>query len=274
MKNKGLKIFLVSASMLLLTSVNSFAESDEDYSLNEVRYYGQSNCQISDSSNRTVYLENNSHEDTLLFRWVSKNYAAVTSLAAEYGLPWEPILAQGAIESEYGTSQAYEQRNNIFVLGPDGGGLNKDVSYPDTETSWRAIFEYLRQKFGASRNKIFSEDTMRTPSLYIDAIVESGYKPNLSHDESYEELLRELTSEIELMSDRVNLQSSKEILKNTLAAEGNIERNRGKGVNNFGNARIILHPNVVVVVMQAHRVYAGLIFGFQTTRYLVRRKRQ
>ena len=235
MKNKRIVIILAT-SLLVVSSSANFVSADDDNSINVIRFYGPSTCQISDSTNRSIYLKSEITEDSPLAEWVSNNYAAVTSLAAEYGLPWEPIMAQGAIESDFGTSEAFEQRGIIFALGPDGNGLSKEASYPDVESSWRVLFEYLRLKAGSNRSRIFSEDTVRTPNLYIDAITEAGYNPGLSQGDSYESQLRDLTSEIDLIVERANLQASKEILKNTLAMEGNIERNRGKGVNNFGNA--------------------------------------
>ena len=226
----------IVVGILFLASTNCFAASDEDYSLNSVRYYGPSSCQISDSTNRSTYIEKDILDDSPLAEWISQNYATVTSLAAEYGLPWEPIMAQGAIESNFGTSEAFEQRNNIFILGPDGNGLKKDASYPDIESSWRALFEYLRLKAGANRTRIFSEDAVRTPSLYIDAIASAGYNPALPSENSYIGLLKEYETEIEIIVERANLQSSKEILKNTLVMEANIERNRGEGIDKDGNS--------------------------------------
>lgn len=234
MRNK-VAIILASAGISVIFGAKSFAVED-DSSVNVIRYYAPSTCQISDSTNRATFLKNKRTDDSPLAEWVSQNYAAVTSLAAEYGLPWEPIMAQGAIESNLGTSDDFVQRNNIFILGPDGNGLGKDASYPDIETSWRALFEYLRLKGGASRTKIFSEDAVRNPSLYIEAITEAGYKPALPQGESYKELLEDLTAEIDLIVERANLQTAKEFLDNTRAMMGNIERNRGEGINDFGNA--------------------------------------
>lgn len=236
MKTKKLVISLILSGALSLVGVSCFASDDEDYSVNSIRYYGSSTCQISDSTNREIYISSDLRGESPLAGWISENYAAVTSLAAEYGLPWEPIMAQGAIESDFGTSEEFIRSGNIFVLGPDGNGLNKNASYPNLELSWRALFEYLRLSARANRERIFSEENVRTPSLYIDAITAAGYSPQLTSGSNYAELLKETTTEIELISDRANLQSSKEILKNTLAMEGNIERNRSKGLDKYGNA--------------------------------------
>ena len=236
MKTKKLAISLILSGALSLMGASCFASDDEDYSINSIRYYGASTCQISDSTNREIYISNDLRNESLLASWVSENYAAVTSLAAEYGLPWEPIMAQGAIESNFGTSEAFVGRGNIFVLGSDGNGLNKNASYPDLESSWRVLFEYFRLSAKVNRERIFSEENMRTASLYIDAITAAGYNPKLTSGPDYTELLKKMTTEIELISDRANLQSSKDILKNTLAVEGNIERNRGEGLDKYGNA--------------------------------------
>lgn len=236
MKTKKLAISLILSGALSLMGASCFASDDEDYSINSIRYYGASTCQISDSTNREIYISNDLRNESLLASWVSENYAAVTSLAAEYGLPWEPIMAQGAIESNFGTSEAFVGRGNIFVLGPDGNGLNKNASYSDLESSWRVLFEYFRLSAKVNRERVFSEENMRTASLYIDAITAAGYNPKLTSGPDYTELLKKMTTEIELISDRANLQSSKDILKNTLAVEGNIERNRGEGLDKYGNA--------------------------------------
>ena len=127
MKTKKLVISLILSGALSLVGVSCFASDDEDYSVNSIRYYGSSTCQISDSTNREIYISSDLRGESPLAGWVSENYAAVTSLAAEYGLPWEPIMAQGAIESDFGTSEEFIRSGNIFVLGPDGNGLNKNA---------------------------------------------------------------------------------------------------------------------------------------------------
>jgi hypothetical protein len=225
---KKFPVIITIALVLALFGTEAYAY-DEDSSINAIRFYGPSVCSINDSTNRQTYIE----QDSVLAEWVSKNYASVTSLSAEYGLPWEPIMAQGAIESKYGSSDAFAQHNNIFVLGPDGNGLNKDASYPDLESAWRTIFEYWRLNAGANRKKIFNEDSFSNPEHYIDAMSVAGYQAG---NEQYFGRLRVLTTQINVIAERNNLDSSKDIFKNTSAIEKNIERNQGGGVNNFGNA--------------------------------------
>ncbi len=227
---KRLSLVILIASVITLAGAKAYAYNDDD-SVNSIRYYGPSTCPISDSTNRTTYITN-TPKDSVLAEWVSKNYASVTSLSAEYGLPWEPIMAQGALESNYGSSEAYEQRGSIFALGPDGNGLAKDANYTDMESSWRVLFEYWRLNAGDNRGRIFTTDAFYDSKLYIDAIIASGYQAG---NAEYEEKLRTLTGEINALVERSGLSSSKEIYKESSAIEKNVERNRGAGVNNFGN---------------------------------------
>ena len=228
---KRLPLIIFAASLLALASVNVYAYDDDD-SINSIRYYGPSTCPVSDSTNRTTYIAD-TPKDSVLADWVSKNYASVTSLSAEYGLPWEPIMAQGAIESNFGSSEAYEQRGTIFALGPDGNGLAKDADFVDVESSWRVLFEYWRLNSGSNRGRIFTTDAFYDSKLYIDAILASGYQAG---NTEYEEELRILTSEINALVERSGLSSSKDIYKESSAVEKNVERNRGEGVDSYGNA--------------------------------------
>lgn len=227
---KKIPLIILMASTVVLAGTKVYAY-DDDNSVNSIRYYGPSTCAVSDSTNRITYLSDNPN-NSVLSEWLAKNYASVTSLSMEYGLPWEPILAQGAIESNFGNSEAYVQRGSIFALGPDGNSIAKDADYIDTESSWRVLFEYWRLNAGSNRGRLFTAEAFYDPQLYIDAIITSGYQTG---NTNYAERLKTLTGEINALVERSGLNSSENILKASSAVEKNIERNRGEGVDSFGN---------------------------------------
>lgn len=105
--------------------------------------------------------------------FVDKYHDIAANLGAEYGIPWEAVMAQGILESASGTSNFAVNRNNFFGIGAVDSNPGAARSYSSAGDGWKGYFEFIRnnpryEKAGAFN---YSGD----PYGYIAAIKSAGY---------------------------------------------------------------------------------------------------
>ncbi|MBR2659746.1 glucosaminidase domain-containing protein [Candidatus Saccharibacteria bacterium] len=105
--------------------------------------------------------------------FIDTYYQIASTLGAEYGIPWETVMAQGIIESRSGTSNFAVNRNNFFGLGAVDGNSDNAYSYSTPADGWRGYFEFIKNNPRYTAAGAFNHQN--DPYGYLSAIKSAGY---------------------------------------------------------------------------------------------------
>lgn len=94
-------------------------------------------------------------------------------LSAEYGIPWEAVMAQGIIESASGTSNFARNRYNFFGLGAVDTNPGAAYTFNSAAEGWRGYFDFIERnpRYRAAGAFNYAGD----PYGYLQAIYSAGY---------------------------------------------------------------------------------------------------
>lgn len=138
--------------------------------------------------------------------FVDTYHDLAAELGAEYGIPWETVMAQGIVESASGTSAIARDKNNLFGLGAvDSDPYNKALSFSSIIEGWRGYFEFIRTNSRYENAGAFN--FAGNPLGYLTAIKSAGY----ATDENYINTVGAYVRAIENRSSEKGWQSSSEI---------------------------------------------------------------
>ena len=105
--------------------------------------------------------------------FVDQYHNIAIQLGAEYGIPWEAVVAQGIIESASGTSNFARTRNNFFGIGAVDSNPSAANYYSSPAEGWKGYFEFIKNnpRYRAAGAFNYPND----PYNYIAAIKSAGY---------------------------------------------------------------------------------------------------
>lgn len=105
--------------------------------------------------------------------FVDQYHNIAIQLGAEYGIPWEAVMAQGILESGAGTSRFARERNNFFGIGAFDSNPDHAFSYASPAEGWKGYFENIRKTKTYSAHGAFNY--ANDPYGYMEAIMAAGY---------------------------------------------------------------------------------------------------
>ncbi len=105
--------------------------------------------------------------------FIDTYHGIAAELSAEYGIPWETVIAQGIIESASGTSNFARERNNFFGIGAFDSNPNAAKSYSSPQEGWQGYYENIAETSTYSEHGAFNYSN--DPYGYLVAIKEAGY---------------------------------------------------------------------------------------------------
>lgn len=163
--------FLIAISFL--TPVSALSESQKDfYDQSGVYYYDPTAVECDDKYGSYDGIPTAGLNATQS-AFIDKYHDIAASLGAEYGIPWEAVMAQGIIESGAGTSRFARERNNFFGLGAVDSNPNAAYYYPTPAAGWRGYFDFIRDNPRYRAHGAFNHPN--DPFGYIQAIKNAGY---------------------------------------------------------------------------------------------------
>lgn len=174
-----------------LFSFSAFALDDSTldfYNLNGIYYYdpnGNNSCGPRLGSFDGVATAGLSDLNSA---FIDTYHDIVASLGAEYGIPWETVMAQGIIESNSGTSRFARERNNFFGIGAFDSNPNNAHSFATPEDGWRGYFENIKNTVTYSTHGAF--DHPGDPYGYLVAIKEAGYATDPNYIEKVSSVIK------------------------------------------------------------------------------------
>lgn len=105
--------------------------------------------------------------------FIDTYHSIAAELSAEYGIPWETVIAQGIIESASGTSNFARERNNFFGIGAFDSNPNAAKSYSSPQEGWKGYYENIEKTSVYRENGAFNYPN--DPYEYLKAIKAAGY---------------------------------------------------------------------------------------------------
>lgn len=151
----------------------ALSEAKKDfYDQSGVYYYDPTSIECNDNYGSYDGIPTAGLNDTQA-AFIDKYHDIAASLGAEYGIPWEAVMAQGIIESAAGTSRFARERNNFFGLGAVDSNPNAAYSYPTPAAGWRGYFDFIKNNPRYRAHGAFNHPN--DPFTYIEAIKNAGY---------------------------------------------------------------------------------------------------
>lgn len=105
--------------------------------------------------------------------FVDQYHSIAIALSAEYGIPWEAVMAQGILESASGTSKFARERNNFFGINAVDSDPNKATKFSSPLEGWRGYYEFIKNNSRYTKAGAFNYSN--DPYGYIQAIKNAGY---------------------------------------------------------------------------------------------------
>ena len=172
---------LLVAALTLLVSfvaplkVSAISESTLDfYDRNGIYYYNP------DGFSEGCYAGLGSYDGVttagltdLQAAFVDTYHGFAAELSAEYGIPWETVIAQGIVESASGTSNFARERNNFFGIGAFDSNPNAAKSYASPQEGWQGYYENILKTSTYREHGAFNYPN--DPYGYLVAIKAAGY---------------------------------------------------------------------------------------------------
>lgn len=105
--------------------------------------------------------------------FIDQYHSIAIALGAEYGIPWEAVMAQGILESASGTSKYARERNNFFGINAVDSNPDKATRFASPLEGWRGYFEFIKKNSRYAKAGAFNYKN--DPYGYIQAIKNAGY---------------------------------------------------------------------------------------------------
>ena len=105
--------------------------------------------------------------------FVDTYHDIAAQLGAEYGIPWEAVMAQGIYESGAGTSPYARERNNFFGINAVDSNPDLAYGYPTPQDGWKGYFEFINNNSRYREHGAFNYPN--NPYEYIKAILSANY---------------------------------------------------------------------------------------------------
>lgn len=105
--------------------------------------------------------------------FVDQYHDIAAQLGAQYGIPWEAVVAQGILESASGTSNFARNRNNFFGIGAVDSNPGAAKSYSSAAEGWRGYYEFINNNPRYRNHGAFNY--AGDPYGYIQAVKAAGY---------------------------------------------------------------------------------------------------
>ena len=116
-------------------------------------------------------------------------YSGIASeLGAQYGIPWEAVVAQGIYESAAGTTKFARERNNFFGINAVDSNPDLAYSYPSPQEGWKGYFEFINNNSRYREHGAFNFPG--DPFGYLNAILDAGYATKGTYFEEASPLIK------------------------------------------------------------------------------------
>lgn len=96
-----------------------------------------------------------------------------STLGAQYGIPWEAVMAQGILESASGTSHFATERNNFFGIGAVDSNPDNAHYFSSAAEGWRGYFDFIKNNPRYANHGAFNH--AGDPIGYIESVKAAGY---------------------------------------------------------------------------------------------------
>ncbi len=105
--------------------------------------------------------------------FVDQYHDIAAQLGAQYGIPWEAVVAQGILESASGTSRFARERYNFFGIGAIDSNPDNARHYNSAADGWKGYYEFINNNPRYRNHGAFNY--AGDPYGYIQAIKSAGY---------------------------------------------------------------------------------------------------
>lgn len=187
-----MKKLLISFAIALIftTPVSALSESVLDFfAKNNIFYYNP------DGFSEGCYTGLGSYDgvasaglSSLQSAFVDTYHDIAVQLSAEYGIPWEAVMAQGILESASGTTKYARERNNFFGLGAVDSNPDQAYSFSSAQAGWKGYYEFIKNNPRYARAGAFNYPS--DPYGYIAAIKSAGYATDPNYIEKVTSLIK------------------------------------------------------------------------------------
>lgn len=126
--------------------------------------------------------------------FVDTYHDIAAQLGAEYGIPWEAVVAQGIIESASGTSRFARERNNFFGIGAVDSNPDNAHSFSSATDGWRGYFEFINNNSRYRNHGAFNFPG--DPYRYIQAIKDAGYATASNYVEAVSKIIKAIQNRV------------------------------------------------------------------------------
>ena len=177
-------------------------------------------------------------------KFISNVFASVKKYAHWYNIrSFSPVIAQCIIESDWGNSELARNANNYFNIIADENWNGKTYEYPkiikiddrryekkyiklcaydSLDESVEEYFKYLKNNY-ADIQYVINEE------VFIDRLIENGYKPFESISVDYKQCVMKLIDEYELRTyDAYNHKEGSSEFRSTTALKNSLRRKKEK----------------------------------------------
>ena len=105
--------------------------------------------------------------------FVDTYHNIASTLGAQYGIPWEAVMAQGILESASGTSRFARERNNFFGIGAVDSNPDNAHHFSSASEGWKGYFDFIKNNPRYASHGAFNH--AGDPIGYIEAVKAAGY---------------------------------------------------------------------------------------------------
>lgn len=132
-----------------------------------------------------------------------------STLGAQYGIPWEAVMAQGILESASGTSRFATERNNFFGIGAVDSNPDNAHYFSSAAEGWRGYFDFIKNNPRYANHGAFNH--AGDPIGYIESVKAAGY----ATDPNYVSKLVPIIKAIQNRASEKGWAASSELLSST-----------------------------------------------------------
>ncbi len=241
-------VLLVLAVSLVIISPTNTVAINGFYKENDILHYDKNAEQVTCQTSSGGF-EGGGVPPANLIEFIDKYGQSAFNVGKQYGIPYEAILSQAALESGNGKSRLTIEANNFFGIkagpawtGPvwtgntleevGGGNVNvvaKFRAYPNAEEGFKGYGEFITVNPRYAKALQFPQD----PAKYIAEIKAAGY----ATDSSYITKNQSLISQIQTYIKSKNLfPPSSEVTPDRAPPAGSTTNNSVGGCNGNGNS--------------------------------------
>lgn len=139
-----------------------------------------------------------------------------STLGAQYGIPWEAVMAQGILESASGTSRFATQRNNFFGIGAVDSNPDNAHYFGSASEGWKGYFDFIKNNPRYTNHGAFNH--AGDPIGYIEAVKSAGY----ATDPNYVSKLVPIIKAIQNRSAEKGWASSSEVASSSASLSASV----------------------------------------------------